>query len=256
MIRKADLKSILLWLRAVLNFGSGEWTMKQRILAVDDEEDILELVEYNLIREGFGVLRAASGEHALKIALSERPDLILLDLMLPGMNGLDLTRRLKRDPRTEQIPIIMLTVKNSDLDIALGLELGADDYITKPFSPRVLTARVKAVLRRRAGPASAPEEVIRAGDFVIRTDQHEISVAGSRIDLTATEFRLLQFLISKPGRVFTRNQIIDGVRGADYAVTDRSVDAHITTLRRKLGQYGKFIETVRGIGYRFKSTEE
>jgi two-component system phosphate regulon response regulator PhoB len=229
---------------------------RQRILAVDDEEDILELVEYNLNREGYEVLRAATGEDALETALGELPDLILLDLMLPGINGLDLTKRLKADSRTEQTPIIMLTVKNSDLDIALGLELGADDYITKPFSPRVLTARVKAVLRRRAAPAPDREEVIKINDLVVRPGQHEISVEGHPVDLTATEFRLLHLLVSKRGWVFTRNQIIDAVRGTECAVTDRSVDAHVTTLRKKLGPCRKLIETVRGAGYRFRSTDE
>jgi two-component system alkaline phosphatase synthesis response regulator PhoP len=228
--------------------------MKPRILAVDDEEDLLELVAYNLSREGFDVLPAATGEEALRIAVNEQPDLILLDWMLPGITGLDLTKRLKSDSRTERIPIVMLTVKNSDLDIALGLELGADDYITKPFSPRVLAARVRAVLRR-GRPPSDQEVEIKLDDLVIRPGQHEILCYGRPIELTITEFRLLYLLASKPGWVFTRNQIIDAVRGIDYAVTDRSVDAHIATLRKKLGTCAGLVETIRGVGYRFKTAE-
>ncbi len=229
--------------------------MKQRILTVDEAEDILDLVEYNLVREGFGVILATNGEEALRLAHSALPDLILLDLMLPGINGFEIIKRLKSDTQTEHIPVILLTVISSDTDIALGLELGADDYITKPFSPHVLVARVKAVLRRKGGLSLRQDAPLKAGDLVIDPGRHEISIKGRPVQLTITEFRLLHLLVSKPGWVLTRNQIIDSVRGANYAVTDRSVDVHIAILRKKLGSYGKLIETVRGAGYRFKSPD-
>jgi two-component system phosphate regulon response regulator PhoB len=227
----------------------------QRILAVDDEADILELVQHNLTREGFEVILARDGENALRLAEKETPVFILLDWMLPGMSGLDILKHLKNNPKTERIPVVMLTVKNADADVALGLELGADDYITKPFSPRVLVARVRAILRRKTAQPSESGDVLQIGDLLMHVGRHEAALKGDMIDLTVTEFRLLHLLALKPGWVFTRNQIIDSVRGENIAVTDRSVDAHIVTLRKKLGAYGTLIETVRGMGYRFKSLE-
>jgi len=225
---------------------------KEKILVVDDEEDILELLRFNLSREGYQVLCAASGEEALRMAQSEAPDLMVLDLMLPGIDGLEATRILKSDTGTMDIPIVMLTAKGEEADIVAGLELGADDYITKPFSTRVLTARVKAVLRRRVKEYPKDDAAIRIHDLVIHPGRHEVLVSGKSVEFTFTEFGILHLLAKRPGWVFTRNQIVDAVRGDDYFVTDRSVDVQIVGLRKKLGTAGPYIETVRGVGYRFR----
>jgi two-component system alkaline phosphatase synthesis response regulator PhoP len=225
---------------------------QEKILVVDDEEDILELLRFNLSREGYKVLCAASGEEALKLVPSEIPSLIVLDLMLPGIDGLEVTRRLKNDPNAKTIPIVMLTAKGEEADIVTGLELGADDYITKPFSPRVLVARVRAVLRRKVIGPVEETSAFQIHDLVIHPGRHEVLVSGEPVQLTFTEFAILNYLARRPGWVFTRYQIVDAVRGEDYPVTDRSVDVQIVGLRRKLGPGGKFIETVRGVGYRFK----
>lgn len=227
---------------------------KEKILVVDDEEDIRELVKYNLAREGFKVFSASTGEKALKKARSKLLDLIVLDLMLPGIDGLEVTKILKNDPKTEHIPIIILTAKGEEADIVTGLELGADDYITKPFSPRVLVARTRAVIRRKTKePTDEPSE-IEIHDLVIHPGRHEVLLKGTPVDLTYTEFQVLYSLARRPGWVFTRSQIVDAVRGDDYPVTERSVDVQIVGLRKKLGVYGKYIETVRGVGYRFKES--
>lgn len=223
-----------------------------KILIVDDEEDILELLRFNLSREGYQVRCVATGEAALKAA-SEPTDLILLDLMLPGINGLDVARYLRADPRTKEIPIIMVTAKGEEADVVAGLELGADDYIAKPFSPRVLLARIRAVLRRKSIPYPKADDVLRIHDLVIHPGRREVLVAGKPVSLTFTEFGILSYLARRPGWVFTRSQIVDAVRGEDYAVTDRSVDVQIVGLRRKLGSAGKCIETIRGVGYRFRA---
>jgi len=225
---------------------------KEKILVVDDEEDIIELLRFNLSREGYQVSSAASGEDALTLVRSEIPNLLLLDLMLPGIDGLEVARRLKNNSNTMKIPIVMLTAKGEEPDIVTGLELGADDYVTKPFSPRVLVARVKAVLRRKV--MDLPEETasFQVHDLVIHPGRHEVLVDGKHVDLTFTEFAVLNHLARRPGWVFTRYQIVDAVRGTDYPVTDRSVDVQIVGLRKKLGPAGKYIETVRGVGYRFK----
>lgn len=225
--------------------------MEKKILVVDDEEDIQELVKFNLIRDGFQVICSGTGEDALSKAASVIFDLILLDLMLPGIDGLEVAKSLKRSSATEQIPIIMLTAKGEEADIVSGLEIGADDYITKPFSPRVLVARVKAVLRRKDREPQDEEYVTRVHEFVIDSGRRVVTVAGKTVDLTFTEFQVLQFLSTNPGWVFTRTQIVDAVRGEGYAVTDRSVDVQVVGLRKKLGPYGRYIETVRGVGYRF-----
>jgi two-component system phosphate regulon response regulator PhoB len=226
---------------------------KERILVVEDEEDILELVRYNLSREGYQVLGVTSGEKALKTAKSEPPDMIVLDLMLPGLDGLEVAKALKKDSRTQDIPIIMLTAKGEEADIVTGLELGADDYVTKPFSPRILTARIKTVLRRGKDAKKTDDtSVIQIHDLVLHPGRREARVEGEFVELTFTEFQVLYYLASRPGWVFTRFQIIDAVRGDDYPVTDRSVDVQIVGLRKKLGPYGKYIETVRGVGYRFR----
>ncbi len=226
---------------------------REKILVVDDEEDILELVRYNLSKERYRVSCALSGEIALEKAREERPDLILLDLMLPGLDGLTVCRQLKRDPLTSNTPIVMLTAKGEEADIVVGLELGADDYIVKPFSPRVLEARIKAVLRRREHD-DAEDASIRVHDLSICPARHEVLLKGVPITLTTTEFRILHFLARRPGWVFSRDKIINAVKGEDYAVTDRSVDVQIVGLRKKLGSTGECIQTVRGVGYKFKES--
>jgi two-component system phosphate regulon response regulator PhoB len=224
----------------------------RKILAVDDEEDILELLDYNLSKEGFRVLRVTSGEKALELARSERPDLIVLDLMLPGLDGLEVCKHLKSDRETANIPIVMLTAKGEEVDIVLGLEMGAEDYVTKPFSPRVLAARVRAVLRRRVKGVPEEDAPIKISGIEIHPGRHEVLLGGKPVRLTFSEYQILSFLARRPGWVFTRYQIVEAVRGTDYAVTDRAVDVQIVGLRKKLGKYGCSIETVRGVGYRFK----
>jgi len=222
------------------------------ILAIEDEEDILELVSFNLHKEGFQVRGAGTGEEALRLARAAPPDLILLDLMLPGIDGLDVCRILKRDVSTREIPIVMVTAKGEEADIVAGLELGADDYITKPFSPKVLLARVRAVLRRREVVPGDDTAAIKAGNIVIDPGRRQVLVDDHPAALTFSEFQILLLLARRTGWVFTRYQIVDAVRGEDYAVTERSVDVHIAALRKKLGSAGDSIETVRGVGYRFK----
>ncbi|MBU1169219.1 MAG: response regulator transcription factor [Proteobacteria bacterium] len=223
------------------------------IMVVDDEEDILELVSYNLIREGYRVSCFETGEKAMKAALFENPDLIVLDLMLPGLSGLEVTRQLRRDKKSAHIPIIMLTAKGEEADVVAGLDMGADDYVTKPFSPKILNARIKALIRRKADEAHDQEsDEIVIGDLSVHTGRHQVIAAGQVVDLTYSEFQLLLLLCKRPGWVFTRNQIVDAIHGENYAVTDRSVDVLVVGLRKKLGTCGPAIETVRGIGYRFK----
>jgi len=224
----------------------------KQILLVEDEADILEMVRYNIAREGYNVLCAQNGIDGLRIARSELPDLIVLDLMLPDMDGLDMCKSLKSDRKTEDIPIIMLTAKAEETDIVLGLELGADDYITKPFSPRVLIARIKAVFRRKQKTEVPKDKVLNIHGLTIDPTRYEVLIEGKPVKLTLSEFRILHLLVSQPGRVFTRYQIVDAVHGEEYAVTERSVDVQIVGLRKKLGKMGKYVETVRGIGYRFK----
>ena len=225
---------------------------RETILIIDDEEDILELVRYNLAREGYNVRLATSGEQALRMIRQELPDLVLLDLMLPNIDGLEVCKRLKGDPDTTALPVVMLSAKGAEADVVAGLELGASDYITKPFSPRVLTARVRAVLRRNQAEELDNDEVITLHELVIHPGRHEVTVAGKPVELTHTEFKVLHYLARRPGWVFTRYQIVDAVHGVDHAVTERSVDVQIVGLRKKLGDAGEYIETVRGVGYRFK----
>jgi two-component system phosphate regulon response regulator PhoB len=223
----------------------------ETILVIEDEEDILELIRYNLDREGYQVICAESGEKGLEIARRQRPDLLLLDLMLPGLDGLEVCKRLKTDGAVANLPIVMVTARGEEADVVTGLELGAEDYVTKPFSPRVLVARVRAVLRRRRETPLDDDAVIRTHGIEIHPGRHVVSVDSEAIDLTATEFKILHFLAKRPGWVFTRYQIVDGIRGPNYPVTERSIDAQIVALRRKLGERGAAIETVRGVGYRF-----
>ncbi|MEW5923368.1 MAG: response regulator [Candidatus Zixiibacteriota bacterium] len=225
---------------------------KETILIVEDEEDIQELIRYNLAREGFQPVSALSGEVALNSVNNKKPDLILLDLMLPGIDGLEICRQLKSDQKTAHIPIVMVTAKGEEADIVAGLELGADDYLTKPFSPRVLMARIRAVLRRKSSETKAKDAVLNVSGLLIHPGRREVQVEGVQVDLTYTEFQILHLLVRRRGWVFTRYQIVNEIKGDDYPVTDRSVDVQIVGLRKKLGQYGKLIETVRGVGYRFK----
>ena len=224
---------------------------EKTILLVEDERDLLELLKYNFDREGYHVVTAETGEDGLKLVRKQPPDLILLDLMLPSMDGLEVCRSLKGRPETATIPIIMLTAKGEEADVVQGLEMGADDYITKPFSPRILMARIQAVLRR-AETDQQERRMIEAGGVRIDLDRHEVFSNEEQVDLTATEFKLLTLLVSRPARVFTRQQIIDSLHEGFAAVTDRSVDVQVVALRRKLEGAGKRIETVRGVGYRFK----
>lgn len=227
---------------------------RETILLVEDDEDIQELVRYNLAKEGYRVVPVTSGEDALKTLRSNQPDLVVLDLMLPGLDGLEICRLMKADPKASHVPVVMLTAKGEEADVVAGLELGAEDYITKPFSPRVLLARIRAVLRRgKAAPAAdADAAPLKVHDILIHPGRHEVVAKSKRVDLTHTEFQLLHFLARRPGWVFTRQQIVDAVKGEDYPVTDRSVDVQVVGLRRKLGAAGAYVETVRGVGYRFK----
>jgi len=225
---------------------------RDSVLVVDDEQDIQELVRYSLAREGYKVECVGTGEEALKAARTKLPDLIVLDLMLPGIDGLEVCKLLKNDQKTAHIPIVMLTAKSEEADMVTGLELGADDYVTKPFSPRVLLARIRAVLRKSAQAMPDDVSTLQVHDLTVNPQRHEVLVKGKPVDLTYTEFAVLHFLARHPGWVFSRYQIIDGVRGSDYPVTDRSVDVQIVGLRKKLGPAGKNIETIRGVGYRFK----
>lgn len=252
-----------------------------RVLVVEDEPDILELIAYNLKQAGFDVEPVTSGEEALKRVYRRSPDAIVLDLMLPGLDGIEVCRRLKSDPALRALPVLILTARTEDSDIVAGLEIGADDYITKPFSPRVLIARVRSAIRRaaEAGASGGPEEPpagaladretagagpsargrargadapITVHNLVIDPVRHEVTCGARRVALSATEFALLTLLARHPGWVFSRSRIIDAVRGDDYPVTERSVDVQILGLRRKLGEHGGLIQTVRGVGYRLQ----
>ena len=225
---------------------------RQSVLVVEDEEDIMEVIRFNLEKEGYEVNQALSGEKALQVIENNLPSLVLLDLMLPGINGLDLCRIFKQNDRTKAIPVIMLTAKSEDADIVAGLEMGAEDYITKPFSPRVLLARVRTVLRRRETGVKDDSSVIQVEGMQIHPGRHEVTMGENVVDLTPSEFRILHYLARRPGWVYSRDQIIDAIRGHGYVVTDRAIDVQVVGLRKKLGDYGKLIETVRGIGYRFR----
>ena len=227
--------------------------LKETILIVDDEEDIVELINYNLRNEGYSTLTAFTGEQAIKTAKQFQPDLICLDLMLPGIDGLEVTKYLKNNERTNRIPIIMLTAKGEESDIVLGLEMGANDYISKPFSPKVLIARIRAIFRRRKKELDLePERINQEGSLIIDRAKHLVTIDGTVLDLTLSEFELLSFLLDKKGWVFTRKQIVDAIHGESYSVTERSVDVIIVGLRKKLKHHAPAIETVRGVGYRFK----
>jgi len=226
--------------------------MNELIVVIEDEDDIRELIRYNLEKDGYRVLGARSGEEGLALVRSALPNLVMLDLMLPGIDGLQVCREIKADERLKAIPIVMVTARGEEPDVVSGLELGADDYVSKPFSPKVLVARVKTALRRRRDGQPEMQAIVRHERLLVNPQRREVAIDNERIELTNTEFKLLHFLIKQPGIVFTRDQIVDGVHGDDYPVTDRSVDVQIVGLRKKLLEYGACIETVRGVGYRFK----
>jgi two-component system phosphate regulon response regulator PhoB len=224
----------------------------ENILVVEDEKDILDLIQFNLKKEAFTVRGAMTGEDALDEVARKVPDLIILDLMLPGIDGLEVCRRLRWDTKTKDIPILIVSAKSEEADIVAGLELGANDYVTKPFSPKVLLARVRAALRQRIKDLANEGSRIKMHNLSIHPGRHEVLVDDERVDLTVAEFKLLRLLMSHPGWVFSRYQIVDSLHGENYHVTDRSVDVQCAGLRKKLGSAGRYIETVRGVGYRFK----
>lgn len=228
---------------------------KAILLVVEDDPDIRELLAYTLGKEGYEVLQVPSGEAGFKAVAEKKPDLVVLDVMLPGMDGLELLRRAKADPALRRIPVILVSAKGEESDVVAGLELGADDYVTKPFSPRVLVARVRTSLRRaydRELGLPPDDGVVNIGDFTLDPARHEVKVGEAAIELSATEFAIMERLARSPGRVFTRSQIIDSIRGRDYPVTDRSIDVQILAIRKKLGDRSDYVETVRGVGYRFR----
>ena len=226
---------------------------KPRILVVDDEPDLVELIRYHLVREHYEVVCAHDGETALQLSREQIPDLIVLDLMLPGIDGLEVCRKLRGNPSTEFVPIIMLTAKAEESDAVIGLAQGADDYVRKPFGMKELIARISARLRA-AAERSATEErkIVRHGDLVVDSVKHEVSLGGEPVKLTMTEFRLLRHLVSNAGRAFSRSQLLDAAVSPDAIIVDRNVDVHIATIRKKLGEYSQNIETIRGLGYKFR----
>ncbi|MEW5796712.1 MAG: response regulator [Candidatus Zixiibacteriota bacterium] len=228
---------------------------RETILIIEDEPDLVDLVVFNLEREGFHVVAARSGEDGLKLAAARRPAAILLDLMLPGLSGLDTCRLLRSNEQTSRIPIIMMTARSEEIDIVTGLEVGADDYVTKPFSPRVLVARVRAALRRRRAGEIGDQVVLDVGRLRIDLAKHQVTYEDNPADLTHTEFHLLSTMARRPGWVFTRSQLIDSLHDGLHVVTDRAIDVQIANLRRKLGPGGDLIETVRGVGYRVREEQ-
>jgi two-component system phosphate regulon response regulator PhoB len=227
---------------------------KAKVLIIEDDAEIQELLSFSLAKEGWTLIAARDGESGLKALSSANPDCVVLDIMLPGIDGLEVLRRIKTEASWKRLPVIMTTARGEETDIVTGLELGADDYVVKPYSPKVLAARIRAALRRKADMNVASDDsiVLVRGDLRVDTGRHEVALSGTQIQLSATEFAILEFLCRNPGWVFSRSQIIDAVKGRDYPVTDRSVDVQILSLRKKLGPGGDYIETVRGVGYRIK----
>jgi two-component system phosphate regulon response regulator PhoB len=225
---------------------------KSHIFIVEDEPDIADLLSYNLTREGYKVSVANRGDQAIGEIFRWQPSLILLDLMLPGLGGIEICRQLKAKPETAKIPIIMVTARGDETDIVVGLAMGADDYIVKPFGINVVLARIHAVLRRPDKVPAGAAETLKIHDITINPGRHEVICGKTAIELTVSEFRLFHFLARRPGWVFTREQIVDSIKGDDYIASDRTVDVQLVSLRKKLGKRGEYIETVRGVGYRFK----
>ena len=227
--------------------------MKKSIVVIEDESDILEVLKYNLEREGYRVRTSRDGESGLQLVREENPDLVLLDLMLPSLDGIEICRRLREDTVTRSLPVIMLTAKGEESDVVLGLGVGADDYVTKPFSTGELTARIRAVLRRyELGEMEQERDRIELDGVVIDASRHQVIIDGDRVSFTATELRLLHFLASHPGRVFTRDLLLGRAIGEHAFVGDRNIDVHVRSIRKKLGEHRDLIETIRGVGYRFR----
>ena len=224
---------------------------KKKIIVVEDEPDLVDVVTYNLEREGYSVLASQRGDEGLNLIRSEAPDLVLLDLMLPGMDGLSICRQMKSDSSTKEIPIIIASAKGEESDVVIGLEMGADDYLAKPFSPRELLARIRAVLRRGAPTADVRDDRIVIRDLIIDSRKHEVKINNGVVNLTSTEFKLLHHLASSRGRAFSREQLLNRVVGMGVVVVDRNIDVHIRALRKKLGDHSDMIQTIRGVGYRF-----
>ncbi len=224
---------------------------RNKIVIIEDEPDIVEVLTYNLKREGFNVVSVERGDEGLNAVRNQSPNLVILDLMLPGIDGLSLCQQMKSDPLIKEIPIIIISAKGEESDVVIGLELGADDYLPKPFSPRELLARVKAVLRRGPINEEPNKKRISIGDLVVDAVRHEVRLKGALINLTATEFKLLLQLAAQPGRAYTREQLLNRIVGRGVVVIDRNIDVHIRSLRKKLGHSGQLIQTIRGVGYRF-----
>lgn len=224
---------------------------KKKIIVVEDEPDLVDVVTYNLEREGYSVRASKRGDEGLNLIRSEVPDLVLLDLMLPGMDGLSICRQMKSDSSMREIPIIIASAKGEESDVVIGLEMGADDYLAKPFSPRELLARIRAVLRRGAPTADVRDDRIVIRDLTIDSRKHEVKINNVVVSLTSTEFKLLHHLASSRGRAFSREQLLNRVVGMGVVVVDRNIDVHIRALRKKLGNHSDMIQTIRGVGYRF-----
>ena len=224
---------------------------RNKIVIIEDEPDIVEVLTYNLKREGFNVVSVERGDEGLNAVRNQSPNLVILDLMLPGIDGLSLCQQMKSDPLIKEIPIIIISAKGEESDVVIGLELGADDYLPKPFSPRELLARVKAVLRRGPINEEPNKKRISIEDLVVDAVRHEVRLKGALINLTATEFKLLLQLAAQPGRAYTREQLLNRIVGRGVVVIDRNIDVHIRSLRKKLGHSGQLIQTIRGVGYRF-----
>jgi DNA-binding response OmpR family regulator len=227
--------------------------MSEKILIVEDETDVADLLAHHLRQAGFSVEIAHNGRKALQLIKNRSPTLIVLDLMLPEISGLDVCRLIRSDPRSSQVPIVILSAKSEEIDRVLGFELGADDYIVKPFSPREFVLRIKAILRRRLANRNSDNDYLQAGDLTLDRSRHEVKVADRLVECTATEFKLLTILMERQGRVQARDRLLSDVWGYDSLIDTRTVDTHMRRLRDKLGPYGRWIETVRGFGYRFSA---
>jgi two-component system alkaline phosphatase synthesis response regulator PhoP len=241
---------------AIARSTDSDRKAKKSVLVVDDEKDLVDLIAYNLQRNGYKVTTATTGHAAIEIAARDLPDLIVLDLMLPGMSGTDVARKLKSDPATSAIPIVMLTAKSEETDVVVGLTMGADDYVTKPFSMKILLARLNTVLRRNEPSPVVETGTLRAGPLSIDASKHEVSIDGQPVKLTLTEFKLLSALVSARGRVLTRHQLMDKAIGTGVFVTDRAIDVHITAIRKKLNEANWLIRTVRGVGYSLQESAD
>jgi phosphate regulon transcriptional regulator PhoB len=226
----------------------------EKILVVEDDEDIVEMITYNLKKEGYRISSVHNGEDALNLIKSDLPDLIILDLMLPKIDGLEVCRNIRNNENTAGVPVIMLTAKSQEADKIAGLELGADDYVTKPFSPGELIARIRAIFRRTVKQYA--DRTVSQGELVIDSAKYKVTLSGIAVNLTATEFKLLEYMARQPGEVLSRDKILNDVFGYEHSIYDRTVDTHIKTLRKKLDKARDYIETIRGVGYRFRESQD